>query len=56
MIYRIYWPDLDDYSSIQSDNLNVIIEHGKDCQAPFVVIDSRGFPNGIVYVWLGEAK
>ena len=54
MIYRIYWPDLDDYSSHESNSINVIIERGKHCGEPFVVVDDRSFPNGIVYVWLGK--
>ena len=53
MIYRIYWPDLDDYSSHESDNINVIIEHGEHCGEPFAVVDDLGFPNGIVYTSVG---
>ncbi len=52
-IYRVYWPDLDSYSSRPSDDLNWVIEHGQYCKAPFVVVDDRGFPNGIVYTSVG---
>ena len=54
--YRIYWPDLDDYSSVQGDILDWVIQHGKNCGMPFVVVDDQGFPNGIVYVWLGKLE
>ncbi len=53
MTYRIYWPDLDDYSAYEKNTLETAVEWGKNCVEPFVVVDDRGFPSGIVYTSVG---
>ena len=42
--YRIYWPDLDDYSSVQSNVLDWVIQHGINCGMPFVIEGDLPWP------------
>ena len=47
--YRIYWPDLDAYSIIQSDILDWVIQHGINCGMPFIIEGDLPRPYSILF-------
>ena len=50
-IYRIYWPDLDDFSGIQSESLEEALAHAEACQAPYIIEGTEPFPFCMLPAW-----
>ena len=47
--YRIYWPDLDDYSSVQGNVLIWVIQHGINCGEPFIIEGDLPWPYCLLF-------
>lgn len=56
MTYRIYWPDLDDYSGHEWDTIQEAIAWGEACGSPFVVEGGEPWPHCVVVEWLPVVK